>query len=136
MVAQEESLKNPCLPSPCGLSSVCRIVSRHAVCSCQAGHVGSPPNCRQECIVSTECPQDKACVKQKCVNPCPSTCGLNAYCQVVNHNPICTCIVGFIGDPFVQCIEEESKHYLASVFKFVNICYLCFLLINLFRKKV
>jgi amino acid permease len=29
--------------------------------------------------------------------------------------------VGFIGDPFVRGIKEESKHYLASVFNFVNI---------------
>jgi hypothetical protein len=132
VVVQEESLKNPCLSSPCGPYSVCRVVSGHAVCSCQAGHVGSPPTCRPECILSTECPQDKACINQKCVDPCPGTCGLNARCQVVNHNPICTCTLGFTGDPFVRCIKEESKHYLSSAFNFVNICYLHFLLNYLF----
>lgn len=122
VVSQEESLKNPCFPSPCGLYSVCHVVSDHPVCSCQAGHVGSPPACRPECIVSTECPQEKACINQKCLDPCPATCGLNASCQVVNHSPIRTCSVGFIGDPFVRCIKEESKHCLSSVFNFVNIC--------------
>lgn len=114
--------RNPCFPSPCGLYSLCHVVSEHPVCSCQAGHVGSPPPCRPECIVSTDCPQEKACVNQKCLDPCPAICGLNASCQVVNHSCICTCSVGFIGDPFVRCIKDESKHCLSSAFNFVNIC--------------
>lgn len=46
----------------------------------------------------------------KCKDPCPGTCGLHARCRVVNHNAICSCNPGFVGDPFVRCIkEEESK---------------------------
>jgi hypothetical protein len=116
--------------------SVCCVVSEHTACSCQAGYYGSPPACRPECIMSTECPQDKACAHQKCVDPCPGTCVLNTRCQVVNHSPICTCIVGFIGDPFIQCIKEESKPCLSSVFNFVNSCFVCFLLNYLFWKIV
>ncbi|KAJ9598210.1 hypothetical protein L9F63_011093, partial [Diploptera punctata] len=107
VISQEERPVNPCAPSPCGPYSICRVRSGHAVCSCQAGYIGSPPTCRPECIVSTECPQDKACINQKCVDPCPGTCGLNAQCQVVNHNPICSCRQGFTGDPFVRCIQEQ-----------------------------
>jgi len=59
-------------------------------------------------MVSSECAQDKACVNQKCVDPCPGTCGLNARCQVVNHNPICSCSAGYTGDPFVRCLQESS----------------------------
>lgn len=48
----------------------------------------------------------------KCKDPCPGTCGLNARCRVVNHNAICSCNPGFVGDPFVRCLkEEESKDY-------------------------
>lgn len=101
-------LENPCVPSPCGLNSQCRVVQDHAVCSCTPGYIGSAPNCRPECVVSSECAQDRACVKQKCVDPCPSTCGLNARCQVVNHNPICSCSPGFTGDPFIQCSPERK----------------------------
>lgn len=68
-----------------------------------------PPQCRPECVVSSECPQDRACVKQKCVDPCPGTCGANAICKVVNHNAICSCARGFTGDPFIGCNRAECK---------------------------
>ena len=106
----EQPVVDPCKPSPCGPFSQCRVVNGHAVCSCQANYVGTPPSCKPECVVSTECPQDKACVNQKCVDPCPGTCGISARCQVVNHNPICSCNPGFTGDPFTRCLKEESKH--------------------------
>lgn len=106
----EQPVTDPCKPSPCGPFSQCRVVNGHAVCSCQTNYIGTPPSCKPECVVSTECPQDRACVSQKCVDPCPGTCGLNARCQVVNHNPICSCNPGFTGDPFTRCLKEESKH--------------------------
>lgn len=79
------------------------------VCSCKVGYLGAPPNCRPECVVQSECPLDKACFNQKCVDPCPGTCGYGARCRVVNHNPICSCPSGFTGDPFTSCVEEISK---------------------------
>lgn len=71
-----------------------------------------PPQCRPECVISSECPQDKACVKQKCIDPCPGTCGENAICKVVNHNPICSCRKGFSGDPFTRCNRNECKKFI------------------------
>lgn len=100
---------NPCEPSPCGPYSLCRTVNGHAVCSCQPNYIGAPPSCRPECLVSADCPQDRACINQKCTDPCPGTCGVNARCQVVNHNPICSCPPGFSGDPFAQCARDQSK---------------------------
>lgn len=108
-LAVYEEPKNPCLPSPCGLNSICRVQDGRPVCSCKAGYLGAPPNCRPECVVQSECPLDKACFNQKCVDPCPGTCGFGARCRVVNHNPICSCPSGFTGDPFTSCVEEESK---------------------------
>lgn len=104
-----ETPRDPCQPSPCGAYSQCREINGYAVCSCQVGYIGTPPSCRPECVVSSECPQDKACVNQKCGDPCPGTCGINARCVVVNHNPICSCNAGHTGDPFVRCVKEESK---------------------------
>ena len=103
---------NPCRPSPCGPNSECRIVNEHAVCSCERSYIGTPPACRAECTVSSECSQDKACINQKCADPCPGTCGINARCMVTNHNPICSCSPGFTGDPFVKCLAEKSKPFL------------------------
>lgn len=85
------------------------MINNHAVCSCRTNFIGTPPSCRPECVVSSECPLDKACIGQRCKDPCPGTCGLNARCQVTNHNPICSCKQGFTGDPFVRCIPEDSK---------------------------
>lgn len=101
--------ENPCQPSPCGLYSNCRALNGHAVCSCIPNYVGAPPNCRPECMSSSECSQDKSCINERCKDPCPGTCGNNALCRVVNHNPICSCSPGYSGDPFVRCLLEESK---------------------------
>ena len=71
--------------------------------------IGSPPNCRPECVVNADCPIDKACINRKCQDPCPGLCGVNAKCDVRNHVPICICIPGYIGDPFSQCYRPSSE---------------------------
>lgn len=100
---------NPCSPSPCGPNSQCREVNNQAVCTCLPNYMGSPPGCRPECTISTECSFDKACVNQKCIDPCPGTCGINARCSVINHSPICSCNEGQIGDPFTRCYAPPRK---------------------------
>lgn len=96
-------ITNPCNPSPCGPNSQCRESNGQPVCSCVLGYRGSPPTCRPECVVSLECPLKEACNNQKCVDPCIGACGTAAVCDVINHNPICTCPPSFTGDPFVRC---------------------------------
>lgn len=102
-------MTNPCNPSPCGPNSQCREVNEQAVCTCILGFVGIPPTCRPECVVSTDCGPTEACINQKCNNPCIGSCGIRAICQVVNHNPICSCPVTMTGDPFVKCIEKREN---------------------------
>lgn len=97
------AVTNPCNPSPCGPNSRCQQSNGQAVCSCVPGYRGSPPTCRPECVVSLECPLKEACNNQKCINPCIGACGSGAICDVINHNPICTCPASFTGDPFVRC---------------------------------
>lgn len=100
---------NPCHPSPCGPNSQCREINTQAVCSCVPGYIGAPPTCRPECTSSSECPLNEACVNQKCINPCLGTCGIEAKCQVVNHNPICSCPLKFTGNPFTRCIPISKQ---------------------------
>lgn len=95
--------KDQCHPSPCGPNSICRTKENTAVCACVEGFTGSPPACRPECVVSSECPSTKACVNQKCINPCINACGIFARCEVINHSPICSCNPGQTGDPFKSC---------------------------------
>lgn len=106
IIAAEE---NPCVPSPCGPNSQCKVVNQQPVCSCLPNYVGNPPGCRPECTVSTECPSNKACINQKCADPCPGSCGINADCAVINHSPVCSCRRGNTGDPFTRCFPIPRK---------------------------
>lgn len=92
-----------CLPSPCGPNSQCKQIGESPSCSCLPEFIGSPPNCRPECVTSSECSNNLACINQKCKDPCPNLCGYYAECRVVSHIPTCICPSGYTGDPFSQC---------------------------------
>lgn len=100
---------NPCVPSPCGPNSECRAIGEIPSCSCLTGYLGNPPNCRPECLINAECPSISACIKEKCIDPCPGSCGANALCSVINHTPVCQCLEGFIGDPFTNCVIKPPR---------------------------
>ena len=59
--------------------------------------------CKPECSINPECPDDKACVRNKCIDPCPGVCGTYASCRTTSHQPSCTCDPGYEGDPFRYC---------------------------------
>lgn len=99
---------NPCMPSPCGGNSECRVLDHRPVCSCLPGMLGAPPNCRPECLIHADCPTRLACIGSKCKNPCAGSCGFNTVCNVVNHQPLCTCQPGYQGDPFSGCSQGKS----------------------------
>jgi len=65
-----------------------------------------------ECQKDADCPLDKACVSQECVNPCLSTiCGSNALCKVEFHRAACYCPPGLQGNPQVSCIEVKCSNH-------------------------
>ena len=102
-------VEDPCDPNPCGPNSnPPRNLGSTCHCTCLPEMIGSPPNCRPECVVNSECPSDKACMNRKCQDPCPGLCGINAYCSVRNHVPICICNQGYIGDPFSSCYRPTT----------------------------
>lgn len=110
--------RSACSPSPCGPYSECTVnANGAAACSCRAGHIGSPPSCRPECLVSSECKLQQACIDRKCRDPCEGACGRGAQCQVIAHSPICTCNDGYTGDPFTYCYPTPGK--------FLNLNYEC-----------
>ena len=59
--------------------------------------------CRRECETSYECAPQLACIRFKCVDPCPGTCGINAECRVQNHVPECYCLDNYDGNPYLAC---------------------------------
>lgn len=109
---QIEEHLSPCVPSPCGANAICKEQNNAGACVCLPDYIGNPyEGCRPECVLSTDCAPNLACVNNKCKDPCPGTCGPNAQCQVINHLPSCSCIPGYTGDPFRYCsiIIERRK---------------------------
>ena len=103
---------DPCRPSPCGINAECRERNGAASCKCLPGLQGNPYiECKPECTINSECPDNRACIQNKCKDPCPGVCGRNAFCSVQNHNPICRCDPGYTGDPFRACnLITTRKH--------------------------
>jgi hypothetical protein len=99
---------NPCEPTPCGPNAQCKSINGQPDCSCLPEMTGSPPNCRPECVIDSDCPSEKACIRSKCQDPCQFACGENADCNIINHIPICTCPQGYDGNPFIACLNFNS----------------------------
>jgi len=54
------------------------------------------------------------------------SCGQNAECYVINHNPVCKCLVDFTGDPFVGCeynFNDTVKPELTTTSKYRPLVY-------------
>lgn len=109
IVAENSNL--PCNPSPCGSNAICTEKNGAGSCKCPPDYIGDPyVSCKPECVRNSDCSYSKACINKKCKNPCTGTCGLNAECQVFNHQPTCTCLIGYTGDPLNSChIPQLSK---------------------------
>lgn len=74
----QEEIK-PCSPSPCGANAVCKERDGVGSCSCLPEYFGDPyTGCRPECVQNSECDRSKACINNKCKDPCPGVCGINA----------------------------------------------------------
>ena len=110
MLSVKES--TPCNPDPCGINADCTPIGTERFdCTCIPGYFGNPyAECRPECTINSDCPKYLACVNQKCVDPCPGSCGINALCNVVNHDPYCSCPRGYSGDAFVECRIREYQN--------------------------
>lgn len=118
----------PCIPSPCGSNAICRESNGAGSCSCVDNYIGNPyEGCRPECTVNSDCTSDRACIRSKCQNPCPGTCGTNAICQVINHLPVCLCQSGYSGNPFTYCSRIiESRKFFVRIFNFIFNIKLCY----------
>lgn len=108
---------DPCHPSPCGANAQCN----NGVCTCLPEYQGDPYfGCRPECVLSTDCPLDKACLRSKCVDPCRDMCGFEAECNVYNHVAVCSCPSGMTGNAFDQCTRIESMSHNCSSLKLLK----------------
>ena len=59
-----------------------------------------------DCRRDDDCPFDKTCKSNECVDPCPYTiCGSRARCEAERHKGICVCPQGLQGNPYISCTE-------------------------------
>lgn len=116
---QEPIAEDPCTPNPCGPNAICN----NGVCTCIAEYQGDPfIGCRPECVLNSDCPRDKACLRSKCTNPCSlETCAQNAICEVISHIPMCRCPPGLEGNALVQCQPVKSMLILDLLTILLNI---------------
>lgn len=132
--------QDPCsFYNACGRNAECFPVNHKANCRCPDNFIGdarhecildrqderctSDSECGQNeicesgnCIIGCrndyQCEPDEACSKRKCQKVCrlSNVCGINAECRGEGHRPICSCVVGFVGDPSVECkIVEQPE---------------------------
>lgn len=72
----------PCHSDPCGAHNICNVYGNNvALCDpCAGPNSYNNPQCRPECLSNTDCPFDKACIRNKCQDPCPGVCGGKFAC--------------------------------------------------------
>lgn len=127
VVQAVEIAPDPCNPSPCGGNAFCKERNGAGSCACLPEYFGDPyTGCRPECVTNSDCSRDHACINNKCKDPCPGACGLNADCRVVNHAPTCVCLPGYEGNPTLSCRPVFSK--LISYFHFMYLLFQFYLL--------
>lgn len=63
------------------------------------------------CQYNEDCPPTKLCdrLNRRCINPCSvDACGENAVCNAVNHGIECSCLNGFVGNPYIECSKVQG----------------------------
>jgi hypothetical protein len=94
------------------------VLGNRVMCTCIDDYLGDPQaGCHPECTIPSDCPDNRACLNQKCRDPCPGTCGLNAQCQARNHVANCICPEGFMGNAFIQCLRKREYNFI-KLFEF------------------
>lgn len=112
-----------CRIEQCGINALCKSQSHNALCTCAPGYEGNPysecssipktPNITYvpECYVDTDCPYDKTCENDVCVNPCRTgiSCGYGAFCHPRDHLAVCTCPISFTGNAKTGCYPIKDE---------------------------
>lgn len=134
----EPEIREPCNPSPCGANAECRERNGAGSCTCLPEYFGDPyTGCRPECVQNSDCDRSKACVNNKCKDPCPGVCGINAECRVQNHAPICLCLIGYEGDPTRSCqLTEIGKNFFSKILVNEVILFLKILFVLFYLKQL
>lgn len=116
-----EKCFNPCTygGTKCGRGAECLAQNHQANCICPAGTQGNPLiSCvRGICQYNEDCLDDEACdrLNRVCRKVCDiDSCAENARCEGRNHQPVCSCLPGLLGNPYVQCSRQLDEAQCTS----------------------
>lgn len=111
LIPPDNTTIQPCSPNPCDPNSLCDTYGdQFAICDVCAGpNAAQNPACRPECVMNSDCAFDKACLRNKCVDPCLGSCGIDAECTVYFHDPICRCPNNLEGNPYEHCKPHTRR---------------------------
>lgn len=139
-----------CTQNPCHPTAKCENIPGSFRCACPGQTVGNPfaePGCELagQCKKNSDCGNSLACIQHKCTEPCAlADCGQNALCQSIEHNAVCLCPAGHLGDPLdktigcfrVECLNNEDCNQDKQCQPEVNKCISkCCLLYDTYQLK-
>lgn len=112
--------QNPCAQvDVCSPDQRCRVLDtlplRTIVCQCSPDTiVDSNGRCRSivhiqpQCTIDADCLDTDKCNRGECVSACRiDVCGINALCNAAQHQAVCTCAIGYNGNPHVECTNSK-----------------------------
>jgi hypothetical protein len=114
--------KNPCANGDvCTRDQECRVLDtlplRTVLCQCPpdtiADNLGNckPIRSQPECQVDADCSDSDKCFRSSCVEACKiDRCGVNALCNSVHHQAVCTCAPGYTGNARYECTNGKSLY--------------------------
>lgn len=109
---------SPLLTS-CGRGAECLAINHKAICECPSGYGGNPKvGCMLlGCRSNSDCPTNKACINNKCENPCSrNPCTGVTECYVDNHAVECTCPHGYVRDHHDECVRGINLLTILDLF--------------------
>lgn len=127
IITPENGTVQPCAPNPCDPNASCDTYgNQFVVCeTCNGPDSINNHACRPQCILNSDCGFDTSCINNRCVDPCPGSCGVNAECTVYYHDPICRCADGLVGNPYEHCKQpsytRELKKYIICLYQLTKL---------------